>query len=67
MKALDVAGPPLEKFPGLAAAVMVTVPLAPKLAVNDTKSPLVLWLPGSTKTHTSWFGNGPPPKFASHS
>jgi hypothetical protein len=63
--AFDVAGPPLEKLPGSADAVMVTVPFAPKSAVTDTKSPLTLWLPGRTKTHTSWPGNGPPPWFGS--
>jgi len=51
--AFDVCGPPLSKLPGLAALVMVTVPLAPKSAVTDTKSPLTLCIPGSTKTQTS--------------
>jgi len=61
IQAFEVAGPPLEKLPGSAALVMVTVPSAPKSAVTETKSPLVPWLPGSTKTHTSWPANGPPP------
>jgi len=60
-QAFDVAGPPLEKLPGSAELVIVTVPLAPKSATTDTKSPLPLWFPGRTNTQTSWPVNGPPP------
>jgi hypothetical protein len=66
-KAFDVSGPPLEKSSGLAAAVIVIIPSAPKSAVSETKSPLSEWLPGRTKTQTSWPGKGPPPSFISHS
>src|SRR5437899_2025531 len=65
MNALDVAGPPLEKFPGLAAAVMVTGPLTLNVAVSETKSPLSACMPGKTKTQTSELGYGPPPKLVS--
>jgi hypothetical protein len=40
-KAFDVAGPPLEKLFGLAAAVIVIVSVL-KVAVSETKSPLIL-------------------------
>lgn len=63
--AFDVSGPPLAKLPASVAAVMVTLPLAPKSAVTDTKSPLVSCCPGKTKTQMSLPCNGPPPWFAS--
>jgi hypothetical protein len=39
-------------------------PLVSKCRVSDTN---VVSLPGSTKTQTSWSGNGPPPKLGSQS
>jgi hypothetical protein len=59
--AFAVAGPPSAKLPGSSAVLMVTVPLAPKVALTDAKSPLVACWPGRTNTHTSWSANGPPP------
>jgi hypothetical protein len=65
IQAFAAAGPPLAKLPGSRAAVMVLVPLAPKSAVTDTKSPLTSCEPGRMKIQTSLPGYGPPPWFGS--